>query len=150
MLWIRSSPKIWHLVEITLSQTTNFRLFQTERVCRRRKWKKVLPMGRKHWKSEKFPFTSNFSYSHSVFKSFVLQTHKTQGLYGKGLNTSSHHKNIVTRGETTSNFSFWNRILFPQRYLYISSMWTDRRTLTFCKSSCHSCTLMPRFSNWAQ
>ena len=29
--------------------------------------------------------TSNFSYSHSVFKSFVLQTLKNQGLFGKGL-----------------------------------------------------------------
>ena len=29
--------------------------------------------------------TSNFSFSHSVFKSFVLQTCKNQGLFGKGL-----------------------------------------------------------------
>ena len=38
---------------LTHYQTTNFRLFQTERVCRRqfqiwRKWKKVIQTGRKH------------------------------------------------------------------------------------------------------
>ena len=30
--------------------------------------------------------TSNFSFSHSVFKRLVLQTRKNQGLFGKGLN----------------------------------------------------------------
>ena len=29
--------------------------------------------------------TSNFSFSHSVFKRLVLQPHKNQGLFGKGL-----------------------------------------------------------------
>ena len=28
---------------------------------------------------------SNFSFTHSVFKRLVLQTHKNQGLFGKGL-----------------------------------------------------------------
>ena len=46
--------------ELTHYQTTNFRLFQIERVCRQqfqiwRKWQKVIQMGRKH-------------FSHSVFK----------------------------------------------------------------------------------
>ena len=35
---------------------------------------------------EKLLVTSNFSFSHSVFKRLVLQTHKNQGLFGKGLN----------------------------------------------------------------
>ena len=30
--------------------------------------------------------TSNFSFSQSVFKTFVLQTHKNKGLFGRGLN----------------------------------------------------------------
>ena len=38
--------------------------------------------------------TSTFSFSYNVFKRFVLQTRKTQGLFGKGLKnlqkTSSH------------------------------------------------------------
>ena len=36
------------------------------------------------WKKEKLLITSNFSFSHSVFKRLVQQTHKNQGLFGKG------------------------------------------------------------------
>ena len=69
---------------LTLSQTTNFRLFQTERVCRRqfsvsRKWQKVLQQARKLNEKEKLLVTSNFSFSHSVFKRLVKQIRKTQG-----------------------------------------------------------------------
>ena len=50
------SLEVWNLSSgngLTLSQTTNFRLFQTEGVYRRQfwicwKWHKVLQMGRKH------------------------------------------------------------------------------------------------------
>ena len=35
---------------------------------------------RKHWEKEKLLITCNFSFSHSVFKSLVLQTCKNQGL----------------------------------------------------------------------
>ena len=46
-------------------------------------------MGRKHFgKEEKLRVTSNFSFSHSDFKRCVLQTHKNQGLFGKGLTLS--------------------------------------------------------------
>ena len=47
-------------------QTTNFRLFQTERVCRRqfqiwRKWQKVIQMGRKHcWKRKNRSLRSSY------------------------------------------------------------------------------------------
>ena len=34
---------------------------------------------------EKLLVTSNFPFSHSVFKRLVLQTVKNQGLFGKGL-----------------------------------------------------------------
>ena len=34
---------------------------------------------------EKMLVTSNFSFSHSVFKRLELQTRKNQGLFGKGL-----------------------------------------------------------------
>ena len=48
--WLQSRQIVCTL---THYQRTNFRLFQTERVCRRqfqiwRKWKKVIQMGRKH------------------------------------------------------------------------------------------------------
>ena len=45
-------------------------------------------MGRKHWEKEKLLVTSNFSFSRSVFKRPVLQTHENQDLFGKGLKTS--------------------------------------------------------------
>ena len=41
------------------------------------------------WEKEKLLVTSNFSFSHSVFKRLVLQTRKNQDLYGKGLIVSS-------------------------------------------------------------
>ena len=53
-------------VHLTLSLTTNFRLFQTER-------------------KEKLLVMSNFSFSQSVFKRLVLQIRKNQGLFGKGV-----------------------------------------------------------------
>ena len=65
---------------LTLSQLTNFRYFQTERVWRRQfqiwwKRQKVFQMGRKHCgKRRNCSLTSNFSFSHSVFERLVLQT----------------------------------------------------------------------------
>ena len=79
---------------LTHYQTTNFRLFQTERVCRqqfqiRRKWKKVIQIGRKHCgKRRNCSFlleTSNFSFSHSVCKRFVSQGSQKVSLCGNGL-----------------------------------------------------------------
>ena len=44
------------------------------------------PNGRKHCgQKEKLLVTSNFSFSHSVFKRLVLQTRTNQGLFGRGL-----------------------------------------------------------------
>ena len=37
------------------------------------------------WEKEKLLVTSNFSFSHSVSKRFVIHTCKNQGLFGKGL-----------------------------------------------------------------
>ena len=76
---------------LTLSQTTNFRLFQTERVCRRqfqigRKWQQVIQISRKHcgkrrncslWAIYPFP---------SVFKRLVSQGRQKVALCGNGLN----------------------------------------------------------------
>ena len=39
------------------------------------------------WETEKLLVTSNFSFSHSVFKRIVMQTRRNQGLFGKDLNT---------------------------------------------------------------
>ena len=76
---------------LTLSNTTNFRRFQIERVCRRKfqiwwNWQKVFRTGRKHCGKRRncslraiSPFPPVFS------KKLVLQTPKNQGLFGKGL-----------------------------------------------------------------
>ena len=37
------------------------------------------------WEKEKLLVTSNFSFSHSVFKKVLMQTRKNQGLFGKEL-----------------------------------------------------------------
>ena len=73
---------------LTLSQTTDFRPFKTEIVCRRQfqiswKWPKVFRKGRKH--CGKRLVMSNFSFPPSVFKRLLLQTCKNQGLFGKRL-----------------------------------------------------------------
>ena len=41
------------------------------------------------WEKEKLFVTSNFSFSHSVFKRLVLQTLRNKGLFGKGLGKKS-------------------------------------------------------------
>ena len=75
---------------LTHYQTTNFRVFQTERVCGRQfqtpqQWNKVIQMGRKHWEKEKLLVTSNFSFSHSVLKRLVFQGRPKVSLCGNGL-----------------------------------------------------------------
>ena len=42
------------------------------------------------WEKEKLLVTSNFSFSHIVFKGHVLQTRKNQGLFGKGLKLKAY------------------------------------------------------------
>ena len=37
------------------------------------------------WEKEKLLVTSNFSFSHCVFKGFVSETHKIEGVSWKGL-----------------------------------------------------------------
>ena len=86
-------PDFGNAYVLTISQTSDFRLFQNEIVCRRqfqirRKWPKVFQKGRKHWEKEELLITSNFSFSHSVFKRLLLsplQKHvrKVVGGFGK-------------------------------------------------------------------
>ena len=88
--FILSSSHAFNLTIRKCVKTTDFKLVQTERLCRQQfqiwqKWKKVIQTSRKHWEKEKLLVTSNFSFSHSVFKRLVQQTCKSQGLFGKGL-----------------------------------------------------------------
>ena len=72
------------------------------------------------WEKEKSLVTSNFSFSHSVFKRLVQQTRKNQGLFGKGLNVYQKLKfalgrveNIMGHGE---NAGFQHFLLFPKGF----------------------------------
>ena len=76
---------------LTLSQTTNFRPFQTERAYRRqflvrRKWRKVLQKGRKKlWEKEKMLLTCNFSFPTVFSKDFKCRyVKKNRACLGKG------------------------------------------------------------------
>ena len=53
------------------------------------------------WEKEKLHVTSNFSFSHSFFKSLVLQTRKNKGLFGKGLNIFFYNKPSVLHHKKT-------------------------------------------------
>ena len=46
---------------------------------------------------EELLVTSNFSFSHSVFKRLVLQTSKNKGLFGKGLSKELKYKENLER-----------------------------------------------------
>ena len=55
---------------------------------------------------EKLLVTSNFSFSLSVFRRFVLQTRKIKGLFGKGLSLSwKCHRQISALHRTIPNFN---------------------------------------------
>ena len=112
MFSILSKTKIYHVfypvkdknLPLTLFQTTNTRLIQTQRVCRRifQNFMKMTENSKNGWKTlwekEKLLVRSNFSFSHSVFKRPVLPTRKNQGLFGKGLKLHIFHclKNILS------------------------------------------------------
>ena len=99
-------------------------------------------MGRKHWEKEKLLVTSNFSFSHSVFKRLVPQTRKNQGLFGKGLINNflqyinSYHTNqtvnnpegeafekIVGEGENACNLHF--PTMFTTRSRKNTAFWVN-------------------------
>ena len=82
---------------LTLSQTTNFRLFQIEKrfqttILILMKMAESSPKEKKTlWEKEKLLVMSNVSFSHSVFKRLVPQTCKNKGLFGKGLSGTVRH-----------------------------------------------------------
>ena len=107
---------------LTQYQTTNCRLFQTERVCRRqlqiwRKWQEVIQAGRKHCRKRRncslraiSPFTTVFS--KGLFPRGVKRCH----LCGNGLTTPRKrpYGNIVGKEGNAGNQHF---ILFLQCFL---------------------------------
>ena len=91
MLWCMpaTSTGTEHTV-LTLSQTTNFRLFQTQGVCRRQfqtwwRWQKVLQMGRKHCGKRRNCSLRAISPFPTVFSEDLNFRHvKTRACLGKG------------------------------------------------------------------
>ena len=61
------------------------------------------------WEKEKMLVTSNFSFSHSVFKRLLLQTYKNQGQFGKGLKLAK----ILSRKTFRQIPKEWTQIFFP-------------------------------------
>ena len=98
ILWWHCTYPCFHGVLLTLSQTTNFGPFHTERVCRWHfqiwlKWQKVFRTGRKHCVKRRNCLV--WAISPFVFKRLVLQTYKNQGLLWKGLTSTLH--NILSK-----------------------------------------------------
>ena len=76
------------------------------------------PIGLKTlWEKEKLLITSNFSFSHSVLKRLVLQTHKNQGLFGIGLKTNEQHC-WVNSVESNCTRNFLHRCSFEESHSY--------------------------------
>ena len=101
-----------NLSSLTLSQTTNFRLLNWKRlqttISKLMKMAESSPNGCKTlWEKEKLLVTSNFSFSHSVFKRLVLQTRRNQGLFGNGLNQ-----------DTVEGISIFHCVLQISRIIY--------------------------------
>ena len=55
------------------------------------------------WEKEKLLIMSNFSFSHSAFKRLVLQTHKSQGLFGQGLRLALCSKGLMHHRDACSS-----------------------------------------------
>ena len=82
-----------------VSRMTKFKskLFQTERVSGLhfefdKNGGQFSKGSKTSWEKEQLLVTSNFSFSHSVFKRIVLQTRKNQGLLGKSLSQMTKFK----------------------------------------------------------
>ena len=92
-------------------------------ISMRRKLQKVFKKVIKHCRKRRnCSLTSNFSFSHSVFKRLVLQTRKNQGLFGKGFNL---YQRIPGCNDTIEE-AFWKNgkyagyqhiLLFPKCFL---------------------------------
>ena len=103
---------MWRIAPLTHYQTTSFRHFQIERVCRRQfqiwqKWKKVIQKARKHCgKKEKLLITSNFSFPTVFSKGLFPRGVKR---CGNGLNQSIIRKHCGKMRNTDNQYF----LLFP-------------------------------------
>ena len=82
---------LWTCSVLSFSQTTNFRHFQSQKSLQRT-ISNLMKMAESYTnrketlrEKEKLLLMSNFSFSHYVFKTLVLQTRNNLGSFGKGL-----------------------------------------------------------------
>ena len=117
------------------------------------------------WEKEKLLFTSNFSFSHIVFKRLVLQTRKNQGLFGKGLtgivNCSSITELMTLALVIVDSYSLLNdpMILQPRRtklviilpekdVIFVTSIfWFSKNVFSALKIECYA-DIFKLLSKW--
>ena len=75
---------------------------------------------------EKLLVMSNFSFSHTVFKRLVLQTHENQGLLGKGLII---HVSSIDRGTISLLYAYLFLFSFLESILLLQSNVTASENL---------------------
>ena len=131
---------------LTLSQTTNFGLFQTERVCRRqfqilRKWQKVIQTGRKHCGKRRNCSLRAISPFPQCFKRLVSQGRQKVSLCGNGLkrvtqkdqflSESGSYISILTTSDTKGPFFCLKMVCI---YLYSRRVTQNDQ---FCQKTVH-------------
>ena len=77
------------------------------------------------WEKEKLLITSNFSFSHSVFKRLVLQTLKNKGLFEKGLLLFFNIIPVITQWPVQLHVSMltWRSLLPVLHTIFFSNFW---------------------------
>ena len=82
------------------------------------------------WEKEKFLITSNFFFSHSIFKRLVSLGRQKMSLCGNGLMTVRNKplENIVGKGENASNQHF---LLFPQYFQKACFPWASKGVIVW-------------------
>ena len=126
------------IISLTLCQTTNFRLFQTGRVCRQQfqiecKWQKVLHMGRKHCGKRRNCSLRGISPFPKVFSKDLCYRHVKTELVWERVNINSilntfPNKRLFLRVCSTSLLkTLWKKekffvtsyFFFPHSILYL-------------------------------
>ena len=82
---------------------------------------------------------SNFTFSHSVFKRLVLQTHKNQDLFGKGLTQFSRLVQLYRDSLSMFSWNYFHQYLhnilfkplaaFPHNFCRNNGQWWERDEL---------------------
>ena len=100
------------------------------------------------WEKEKLLVTSNFSFSHGVFKRLVLQTHKNQGLFGKGLKIHNYAITCMAEGIRDTFNPFYQDMVQNICKLSNHSSWIGKNIVQNGPIACYRKFLnLPNVSN---